>query len=452
MFRLSLPRLIDDIIKRYRKVPQLFQSTWRWVDRVVPNKFAWAWLSVTGFVLAGSTIFAHSADNGAPALDSCFRVGRIADAICAQLPSDSLLRTACFAKTRSVQSECVQRATSKTLATSPLPGETGSLPPLDNAATSASPPRDNLGASAPVDAEASGRVSTKASEASNDGNAPPERVTLPVISPAEKTDIAAAPATAPAAPPPSLPRNSERQSEAYALGSAPKSEPAQQTCKAIGFTASGELVLSIECRNYVGKQKLSNRKPGTAEGISGKAAEVAKDELLTGSAPDSPRSGMTADQEAKPSLTEGQPSATALGDKPDSTTATSAGASTQSALTDSKSVAAKPNLRSQKANRQRKSNQRPAAAEPTTAQPNSAGDHTKASEEKSALAEKPPADTAPDSGALTTTPAETVAPTQRAESKRRERWSGPPNCTQYRSYSSATGTYRGFSGRIRPCP
>jgi hypothetical protein len=23
---------------------------------------------------------------------------------------------------------------------------------------------------------------------------------------------------------------------------------------------------------------------------------------------------------------------------------------------------------------------------------------------------------------------------------------------QYRSYSSATGTYRDFSGRIRPCP
>jgi hypothetical protein len=438
---------------------ELFQSTWRWVDRVVPNKFAWARLSVTGFVLAGSTILAHSADNGAPALDSCFRVGRIADAICAQLPSDSLLRTACFAKTRSVQSECVQRATSKTPATSPLPGETGSLPPLDNAATGASPPRDNLGASAPVDAEASGRFSTKAGQASNDRSAPPERETLPVISPAENTDIAA-PATAPASPPPSLPRNSERQSEANVLGSAPKSEPAQQTCKAIGFTASGELVLSIECRNYVGKQKLSNRKPGTAKGISGKAAEVARDELLIGSAPESPRSGKTAGQEAKPSLTEGQPSATALGGKPDSTTATSAGASTQSALTDSKSVAGKPNLRSQKATRQRrKSNQRPVAAEPITAQPNFAGDQiksnaadTKASEEKSALAEKPAADTAPDSGASTTTPAETVAPTQRAESERRKRWSGPPNCMQYRSYSSATGTYRDFSGRIRPCP
>src|SRR6185295_11537647 len=100
------------------------------------------------------------------------------------------------------------------------------------------------------------------------------------------------------------------------------------------------------------------------------------------------------------------------------------------------------------------------AAEPITAQPNFAGDQiksnaadTKASEEKSALAEKPPADTVPDSGALTTTtPAETVASTQRTESKRRERWSGPPSCTQYRSYSSATGTYRGFSGQIRPCP
>jgi hypothetical protein len=438
---------------------QLFQSTWRLVDRVVPNKFAWARLSVTGFVLASSTILAHSADNGAPALDSCFRVGRITDAICAQLPSDSLLRTACFAKTYSVQSECVQRATSKTPATSPLPGETGSLPPLDNAATSTSPPRDNLDASAPVDAEASGRFSTKAGQASNDRSAPPERETLPVISPVEKTDIAA-PTTAPASPPPSLPRNSERPSEANALRSAQKSEPAQQTCKAIGFTASGELVLSIECGNYVGKQKLSNRKPGTAEGISGKAAEVAKDELLTGSPPDSPRSGKTADQEAKPSLTERQPSATSPGDKPDSATATSAGVSTKSTLTDSKSAAGetKPAV-SEGDPAATKVKPAAAAPEPTTAQPNSAGDQiksnaadTKASREKSALAEKPAADTAPDSGVSTTTSAETVAPTRRAESKRRERWSGPPNCTQYRSYSSATGTYRGFSGQIRPCP
>jgi hypothetical protein len=99
--------------------------------------------------------------------------------------------------------------------------------------------------------------------------------------------------------------------------------------------------------------------------------------------------------------------------------------------------------------------QNPVAAEPkpaAVAEPKPA-----ALEEKPAAVEEKPAvkqsaavaPVAPENSQSADKPPEAVPLPKRAERKPRERVS--LNCQHYRTYDSASGTYRSYDGRVRPC-
>jgi hypothetical protein len=46
---------------------------------------------------------------------------------------------------------------------------------------------------------------------------------------------------------------------------------------------------------------------------------------------------------------------------------------------------------------------------------------------------------------------EAVPLPRRGERRQREHTASTPGCMQYRTYNPASGTYRGFDGRTRPC-
>src|SRR6266480_1440307 len=58
---------------------------------------------------------------------------------------------------------------------------------------------------------------------------------------------------------------------------------------------------------------------------------------------------------------------------------------------------------------------------------------------------------APETGKPATKPAEAVSSPKRAELTGRERANNLGNCTHYRTYNPASGTYRSYDGRVRPC-
>src|SRR5215831_1051923 len=58
---------------------------------------------------------------------------------------------------------------------------------------------------------------------------------------------------------------------------------------------------------------------------------------------------------------------------------------------------------------------------------------------------------APPLGKPAVKPEDTAPSRKRAENRPRERSAGPPGCTHFRSYNAASGTYRDFGGRTRPC-
>jgi len=58
---------------------------------------------------------------------------------------------------------------------------------------------------------------------------------------------------------------------------------------------------------------------------------------------------------------------------------------------------------------------------------------------------------APETGKPATKPAEAVSSPKRAELTGRERANNLGNCTHYRTYNAASGTYRSYDGRVRPC-
>src|SRR6266480_600001 len=58
---------------------------------------------------------------------------------------------------------------------------------------------------------------------------------------------------------------------------------------------------------------------------------------------------------------------------------------------------------------------------------------------------------APETGKPATKPAEAVSSPKRAELTGRERANNLGNCTHYRTYNPASGTYRSYDGRVSPC-
>jgi hypothetical protein len=74
----------------------------------------WARLIGSVFVLGGAIVSARSADETLAGMESCFKVARIADAICSKLPDDPALRLDCLQKTRSAQLECLEHVLSET--------------------------------------------------------------------------------------------------------------------------------------------------------------------------------------------------------------------------------------------------------------------------------------------------------------------------------------------------
>ena len=58
---------------------------------------------------------------------------------------------------------------------------------------------------------------------------------------------------------------------------------------------------------------------------------------------------------------------------------------------------------------------------------------------------------APENSQLADKPVETAPLPKRVEHKPRERAMSAYGCQHYRTYDSASGTYRGYDGRVRPC-
>jgi hypothetical protein len=66
-------------------------------------------------------------------------------------------------------------------------------------------------------------------------------------------------------------------------------------------------------------------------------------------------------------------------------------------------------------------------------------------------AARPSEEVAPENSKPATRPVEAVPLPKRAEHPPRERVSSSNSCQHYRTYNPASGTYRGFDGRVRPC-
>ena len=103
-------------------------------------------------------------------------------------------------------------------------------------------------------------------------------------------------------------------------------------------------------------------------------------------------------------------------------------------------------------------NQKPAAAEDKTAEakPVTAKRKPAAAEEKppavkEKTAAKQPDSMVPESGKPASEPPGTVQLSKRAKREARGRSVGPAGCTRFRTYNSASGTYRGYDGQRRQC-
>jgi hypothetical protein len=83
--------------------------------------------------------------------------------------------------------------------------------------------------------------------------------------------------------------------------------------------------------------------------------------------------------------------------------------------------------------------EKPAAAEPKVAAP----EENTAAKQQDSLP--------PESGKPADKPVEAAPIQKRAERERRERGTGPPGCTHFRTYDPESGTYRTYEGHRRSC-
>ena len=167
-------------------------------------------------------------------------------------------------------------------------------------------------------------------------------------------------------------------------------EPPPGGCMPIGLTASGEIVFPFQCKAFIERQKAADQKPAAAENVKPVAAEQ------------------------KPGAAE------------EKTVAKQPAATETSAIAEVKPAAVE---------------EKPAPAE---VKPAAAEEKPAAVEEKTAAKQQDRV--APDNGKPATEPVDTVPLPRRAE-----RTIGPPGCTHFRTYDSASGTYRTYDGRRREC-
>ena len=168
-------------------------------------------------------------------------------------------------------------------------------------------------------------------------------------------------------------------------------------CMPIGLTAAGEIVFPIQCRALIERARGNavEQKPAAA---GGKSATV----------------------EEKPAALEQKPAA--VEEKP-------AAAEQKPAAVEAKPTIGEARLSTVE--------EKPAAAEAKPA----------AAEEKTAA--KQSDDVAPEDSKPANQSLETVPLPKHGE--RRQRTASGESCTRYRTYDAASGTYRGFDGRTRPC-
>jgi hypothetical protein len=191
-----------------------------------------------------------------------------------------------------------------------------------------------------------------------------------------------------------------------AAQSSPKEDdPPPGGCKPIGLTVSGEVVFPFECKEFIERQKAMISKPAAAE-TNPAAAEV-KSSAAEPARPPAAEAARPLAAEEKPAVAEAKPGPAA--EKP--------------AVVEDKPAAVQD---------------KPAAAEekPGIAEPKTAS--------------KPPEDAAPDNSQASVK-SEPVPMPRRGDRRQREHTASTPNCMQYRTYNPASGTYRGFDGRTRPC-
>ena len=195
---------------------------------------------------------------------------------------------------------------------------------------------------------------------------------------------------------------------APAESSAKDDQPPPGACKPIGLTVSGEVVFPLECRDFIERHKAMSP-PMTTPPIppeSRPAAAEANPESKTEAKPVAP--------EAKPAIVEVKPA----------------------------TAEAKPAIAEEKPTG---STEKPAAVEekPATVEAKPPPEETPAGKQS--------AEATADGGKPAVKPEDSAPSRKRAENKPRERSAGPPGCTRFRSYNAASGTYRDFDGRTRPC-
>ncbi len=186
-------------------------------------------------------------------------------------------------------------------------------------------------------------------------------------------------------------------SPAPAQSSAKDDMPPPGACKPIGLTVSGEVVFPFECKDFIERQKTMNQRPAAVET---KPAAAEPKAVTTGE---------------KPTVADDNPTATV--EKP-------AGAN-------DKPPVVKDN--------------------PATAEEKAAAEEVKPATAEAKAAVKPSEDVAPDSGQAAMKPLESVPLPRRAERRMPERATDAPGCTHFRTYNRASGTYRDYDGRTRPC-
>jgi hypothetical protein len=210
--------------------------------------------------------------------------------------------------------------------------------------------------------------------------------------------------------------------------SAKDDEPPPGACKPIGLTVSGEVVFPLECRDFIERHKamIPPTSPPTLPETRPAAAEAK---------PVAPEA-KPATVEMKPATVEAKP-ATAE-EKPTGSTEKPAAFEEKPAAVEAKPAAAEA---------------KPAAAEakPAAAEAKPAAAETKPAPTEETPDAKKSAEATADDGKPAVKPEDSTPSRKRAENRPRERSAGPPGCTHFRSYNAASGTYRDFDGRTRPC-
>jgi BA14K-like protein len=201
--------------------------------------------------------------------------------------------------------------------------------------------------------------------------------------------------------------------------SAKDDEPPPGACKPIGLTVSGEVVFPLECRDFIERHKaMTERPPAPPETRPAAAAAEAK--------PVAP--------EAKPATVEVKPATAEV--KPATAEEKPTGSTEEPAAVEEKpaAVEAKP---------------LPAETKPAAETTPAAAETKPAPKEETPLAKQSAEATADD--AKPAVKPDDTASRKRADNRPHDRSAGPPGCTRFRSYNAASGTYRDFDGRTRPC-